>query len=168
MTITALTSNLLPVGPVLSILKRAILPCSLPTRLVSGKGAKRVWSEPSTAVGRYWRRDRDANSRSPQQTTLSRSSSFPKPAFLFRLEIATRSQEGPAVRIPFAPAVGPFQRSAADAPSKLCWIQLLLRRRIGNHLRQAALPPGVTMTPVEIDCPLSKTAIQIFSGGDAG
>ena len=72
------------------------------------------------------------------------------------------------VRIRLPPAAGPFQRSAADAPSKLYWIQLLLRRRIGSHLRQAALPSGGTMTPVEIDCPLSKTAIQIFSRGDAG
>ena len=72
------------------------------------------------------------------------------------------------VRTSFAPAAGPFQRSAADAPSKLYWIQLLLRRLIGNHLRQAALPSGGTMTPVEIDCPLSETAIQIFSRGDAG
>jgi hypothetical protein len=50
-----------------------------------------------------WRKQ-DSNSWSPQQTTLSRSSSFPNPAFLFRPETATRSQEGPAVRIPFAPA----------------------------------------------------------------
>jgi hypothetical protein len=53
-----------------------------------------------------WRKQ-DSNSWSPQQTTLSRSSSFPNPAFLFRPETATRSQEGPAVRIPFAPGESP-------------------------------------------------------------
>jgi hypothetical protein len=44
------------------------------------------------------------DSRSPQQTTLSRSSSFPDPDFLFRPQTACRSQEGPAVQIPFPPA----------------------------------------------------------------
>jgi hypothetical protein len=42
--------------------------------------------------------------QSSQQTTLSRSSSFPNPAFLFRPETTPPSQEGPAVRIRLPPA----------------------------------------------------------------
>jgi hypothetical protein len=60
-------------------------------------------SKSSSLPTHHWR-DRGANSRLPQHMTLSRSSSSPNPAFLFRPETATRSQEGPAVRILFPPA----------------------------------------------------------------
>ena len=61
------------------------------------------------AGGRHIRR------RSSQQATLSRSSSFPNPAFLFRPETTPPSKEGPAVRIHSPPPVSLSQRGRADA-----------------------------------------------------
>jgi len=89
------------------------------------------------------------------------------------------------VRTSFAPAAGPFQRSAADAPSKLYWIQLLLRRRIGSHLRQAALGYDDTrrnrLSVIENSnsdlfswrcrvarCPIRGNAIRTQTGGTRG
>ena len=40
--------------------------------------------------------------------------------------------------------------------------------RLQFRLRQAALPPGGTMTPAEIACPLSKAALSRQSGRKSG
>jgi hypothetical protein len=74
------------------------------------------------------------NPQSPQQTTLSRSSFSPIPAFLFRPENSKSfTGRGPAVRIPFAQPTAGFWLCvqvgiSACRPSSQSFLRLLTRR----------------------------------------